>query len=157
MPTTVARGPSHTDEDINRAIRKETQARLSYFAKHPEKIDERLEELDREWDIERALEANASSVALVGLALGLTSDRRWLALPVLVSGFLLQHALQGWCPPLPLLRRLSFRTAEEIGQERNALKALRGDFDKVKKADNKVQEAARAAGLGCEMHGRTVH
>jgi hypothetical protein len=157
MPTTVARVAQNTDEDINRAIRKETEARLSHFAKHPEKIDDRLEELDREWDIERALEANAASVALAGLALGLTSDRRWLALPVLVSGFLLQHALQGWCPPLPLLRRLAFRTAEEISQERNALKALRGDFDKVKKAHDKVQEAARAAGLGCEMHGRTVH
>ena len=155
MPTTVARVAQNTDEDINRASRKETQARLSYFAKPPEKIDERLEELDREWDIERALEANASSLALVGLALGLTSDRRWLALPVLVSGFLLQHALQGWCPPLPLLRRLGLRTAEEISQERNALKALRGDFDKVKKAGTRVQEAA--AGLGCEMHGRTVH
>jgi hypothetical protein len=157
MPSTVARVQQNTDEDINRAIRKETQARLSLYAKHPEKIDERLEELDQEWDIERALEANASSVALVGLALGLTADRRWLALPVLVSGFLLQHALQGWCPPLPLLRRLGIRTAEEISQERNALKALRGDFDKVKKAGDKVQEAARAAGLGEETHGRTMH
>ncbi|TLG77961.1 DUF2892 domain-containing protein [Methylocystis sp. B8] len=157
MPTTAARVPQNRDEDINRAIRKEAQARLAHFAKHPEKIDDRLDELDREWDIERALEANASSVALVGLTLGLTADRRWLALPVLVSGFLLQHAIQGWCPPLPLLRRLGFRTAEEIGQERNALKALRGDFDKVKKAGNRVHEAARAAGLGCDTHGRTAH
>lgn len=157
MPSTLARAPRLTDEDISRAIRTKTQARLSYLSKHPDKIDERLEELDREWDIERALEANASSVALVGLALGLTSDRRWLGLPVLVSGFLLQHALQGWCPPLPLLRGLGFRTAEEIGQERNALKALRGDFDKVKKANNKVREAARAAGMGYEIHGRMVH
>ncbi len=75
----------------------------------------------------------------------------------LLRGSGIHDALQGWCPPLPLLRRLGLRTAEEISQERNALKALRGDFDKVKKAGNRVQEAARAAGLGCEMHGRTVH
>jgi hypothetical protein len=34
------------------------------------------------------------------------------------SGFLLQHALQGWCPPVPLLRQLGFRTSYEIEEER---------------------------------------
>lgn len=46
----------------------------------------------------------------------------------MVGGFLLQHALQGWCPPVPVLRRLGFRTQTEIDEERYALKALRGDF-----------------------------
>ncbi len=55
-------------------------------------------------------------------------DKRFFALPAVVAGFLLQHALQGWCPPLPLFRRLGVRTAAEIDQERYALKALRGDF-----------------------------
>ena len=136
MPSTVARVQQNTDEDINRAIRKETQARLALYAKHPEKIDE--PKMD---PTEPVIDA----------------PRRGRGLRVLVSGFLLQQALQGWCPPLPLLRRLGFRTAEEISQERNALKALRGDFDKVKKAGDKVQEAARAAGLGEETHGRTMH
>ena len=45
-----------------------------------------------------------------------------------MSLFLLQHALQGWCPPLPLLRRLGVRTQAEIERERYALKAIRGDF-----------------------------
>ena len=62
------------------------------------------------------------------LALGVFVDRRLLVLPALVAGFLLQHALQGWCPPVPLFRHLGFRTASEIDQERTALKALRGDF-----------------------------
>jgi len=48
-----------------------------------------------------------------------------------VTAFLLQHAVQGWCPPLPVLRRLGFRTAREIEVERNALKALRGDFGHI--------------------------
>jgi hypothetical protein len=42
-----------------------------------------------------------------------------------------QHALQGWCLPVPLLRRLGVRTQREIERERFALKALRGDFDSV--------------------------
>jgi hypothetical protein len=44
---------------------------------------------------------------------------------------LLLHAVQGWCPPVPLFRRLGFRTSAEIHQERYALKALRGDFSNL--------------------------
>ena len=62
------------------------------------------------------------------MARAASGDRRWLVLPGIVAAFLFQHAVQGWCPPLPLLRRLGFRTATEIGQERYALKALRGDL-----------------------------
>ena len=87
-----------------------------------------MEELAREWDIERAIEANASILAFAGVAVG-TLDRRWLVFPSFVTGFLFQHAIQGWCPPVPVLRRLGFRTADEINQERYALKVLRGDFE----------------------------
>ena len=38
-----------------------------------------------------------------------------------MSGFLFQHVLQGWCPPLPLFCRLGFRTQPEIELERHAL------------------------------------
>ncbi len=51
--------------------------------------------------------------------------------PAAVAGFLFQHAVQGWCPPVPLFRRLGFRTAREIDHERYALKALRGDFRRL--------------------------
>ena len=69
-----------------------------------------------------------ASVALAGVALGARRDRRWFALPAVAAGFMLQHALQGWCPPLPLFRRLGFRTQGEIARERYALKGMRGDF-----------------------------
>lgn len=50
------------------------------------------------------------TLALCGVLLGVTADRRFLALPALVTAFLLQHAVQGWSPPLPVLRRLGIRT-----------------------------------------------
>lgn len=131
MESTRDRVPKHTSPDINRRISREIEERLAYFQSHPEDIDNRLKELDEEWDIERTIEANASTLALSGLLLGLTTNRKWLGLPVVVTGFLLQHAIQGWCPPVPILRRLGFRTADEINQERYALKALRGDFDRA--------------------------
>jgi len=45
----------------------------------------------------------------------------WGALFWVQVGFLAFHALRGWCPPLPLFRRLGFRSADEIGVEREVL------------------------------------
>ena len=74
------------------------------FADAPAGIQPRLKELDAEWDIERAIEANASVIAFTGVALGYFVHPYWLALPALVTAFLFQHAVQGWCPPVPILR-----------------------------------------------------
>ena len=115
-----------TDPEINRRIDAATAERVRHFRAHPDDIPARLAELDREWDIERAVQANAASLSLAGLALGAFVDRRFLALPALVAGFLLQHAIQGWCPPVPVLRRLGFRTMQEIDRERIELRGLRG-------------------------------
>jgi hypothetical protein len=62
-------------------------------------------------------------------------DRRLLLLPLAVCEFLAQHALQGWCPPLPVFRRAGVRTQREIERERYALKAMRGDFDRIPAAE----------------------
>lgn len=148
LASTTERVPAQTSDRINRRVREEIEARVAYFAEHVEEIPARLDELDREWDIERTLEANASSLAFTGVVLGATVDRRWLALPVLVTGFLFQHAVQGWCPPLPILRRLGFRTAKEIDQERYALKALRGDFDAIANAEERLAAVLKAVGFG---------
>ena len=130
LPTTVDRVPAHTAEEINEQIRRATAANIAQYERAGiAAINRRLKELDEEWDIERTLEANAATASLIGLTLGATVDRRWFLIPAVVGGFLLQHALQGWCPPLPIFRRLGIRTASEIDYERFALKALRGDFE----------------------------
>jgi hypothetical protein len=129
LPSTATRVSSHTADSVNRKIRQQTEERVQRFAHaSDEAIRRRLDELDHEWDIERCLETMAPSLTLTGLLLGLGVDRRWFALPLLVQAFFLQHALQGWCPPIEVLRRLGVRTMEEINEERMALKALRGDF-----------------------------
>ena len=119
------RVPRHTSPSDQRAIAQTRASSIRYFAAHPHEIERRLEELDKEWDIERAIEMNASALAFTGVAAGILHDKRWLILPALVTGFLFQHAVQGWCPPVPVLRKLGFRTVYEIEQERYALKALR--------------------------------
>jgi len=115
------------------ATRSRIQARTlhdiaRFFGADDETLTDRIRELEREWDIERTIEAQAGSVSLLGLVLGVTVDRRFLALPFAVAGFLLLHALGGLYPPLPVMRRLGIRTSAEIHQEILALRILRGDF-----------------------------
>jgi len=145
MPTTKSRVQENTSEQINKQIQQDMDARVRFCETHPEQIPRRLRALEEEWDIERAIEANASALAFIGVMLGFTRDRRWLVLPALVSGFLFQHAVQGWCPPVPILRRLGFRTSYEIEQERQALKAIRGAFEGIAQRLEKAQAALEAA------------
>jgi hypothetical protein len=116
--------------EANRLIDRETEGRVQRAAREGvEGINERLAELDREWDIERVLQANAATLSLVGVTLAATHSKKWAVLPGVVFSFFLQHAVQGWCPPIPLFRRLGIRTRQEIERERFVLKVLRGDFD----------------------------
>jgi hypothetical protein len=115
---------ANTATEVNRAIKEERNAKLAYYRDHPTEVPDRLKDLSREWDIERALGALSACMSLFGLSMGLAGGRRWLYLPAAVQTFYLQHQLQGWCPPLPILRRLGFRTAAEIERERCDLKEL---------------------------------
>lgn len=145
LPATTHRVPLQTAPEINARIRRQTDASIGYFAAHPDEIEERLRELDREWDIERILETGSSVLSLAGLTLSLLSGRRrWLLLPLAVQSFFLQHALQGWCPPLPAFRALGVRTQTEIERERHALERLRRDFanEKRREAEQQRQPAA---------------
>ena len=133
---------ANTSPNINELIDERTIEHLcNYVGLSNEMITSRIEELDREWDIDRWLETNTSSLALGGLLLGLTVNRKWLVVPTLVLPLLLLHATQGWSPPVPLLRRLRVRTRSEIDAEKYALKILRGDFDGI---PNILDETLRA-------------
>ena len=113
-----------TSSRLNREIDRQTDRNIRrYIGANRETIIDRMHELDREWDIERVLEVRASALALTGLVLGLTVNKRWFAVPGIILAFLLQHGLQGWCPPIPILRRLGVRTRGEIDREKYALKA----------------------------------
>ena len=113
---------SHTRREVQQRIDERTDQNILFFREQStDTIRERLRALDREWDVERVLEANASALALTGVALGAVVSRRWLWVPATVLGFLLLHATQGWCPPLPVLRAKGVRTRGEIERERIAL------------------------------------
>lgn len=133
---TTRRVWDHTKSKYNENIKYFTIHNISKAVEfyNQSELNERLRQLDHEWDIERILEANASSFMLISLGLGLIKSRKLLVLPVIIAVFLLQHSIQGWCPPLVLLRRLKKRTQTEIDQEKFALKLHRGDFKDIKRS-----------------------
>lgn len=127
---TYDRVRENTSSEVNARIDRETDENIRNYAnKSHEEIEARLRELDREWDMERLLEMNASALAATGVGLAVaTGNKKWLAIPGVVLPFLFMHAVQGWCPPVPVFRRFGVRTRKEIDREKYELKALRGDF-----------------------------
>lgn len=124
--STADRVTRHTTFSAAERIQEKTEENIRYYRRHHDEIPMRLQELDREWDIERTLETGSASLTLLGLALGTTVNRKWYLLSFGVQAFFLQHAIQGWCPPLPMLRALGVRTTQEIEAERSVLTAILG-------------------------------
>jgi hypothetical protein len=139
----------HSPEKFNERIDRATQRRvLRAGGESKPALSRRLEELDQEWDMERVLETNASALALGGVLLGLLVNKKFFLIPCFVLPFLLQHAIQGWCPPVPMFRSRGLRTRKEIDTEKFAVKALRGDFNGVESnpdPNHRARAAWRAA------------
>ena len=127
------RGTStETAAEAEARIERTMRTRLAYYQQHRDEIDWRLAELDEELPLERALQGNVSGVALAATVLGVLRSRWFFALPVMGYGLLMQNAARGGGGPAwTFLRRRGYRTLREIEIERNALRALRGDFDDV--------------------------
>lgn len=130
LPPTTKRVALNTCNKVNQEIRNKTICCIDNNKSGDEAaLSDIIEKLNREWDTERALETNAASVVLLSSIIGYSMKKCcWFLLTGAVGICLLQHALQGWCPPLPIIRKMGVRTAEEINQEKTVFKWLRGDF-----------------------------
>lgn len=125
LPATTQRVKINTPAHVNRKIWDKTINTIQQYAEADEKaINRRIKELDQEWDTERVLEANFAVMGICSTLLGLLHDKKWFILTGFASAFLLQHSLQGWCPPLACIRRLGIRTASEISREKTLLKFI---------------------------------
>ena len=138
----------NTPPEVNNRIDEAMMKRLwEYARKSREEITARIAELDREWDLERVLETGAATLSLGGVALGLVRSRLWLLIPAAVLAALLQHSLTRRSTPVQLIRSLGIRTRREIDAEKYALRALRGDFDKLQAVSEETHRAIEALRL----------
>lgn len=121
LATTTTR--SRGNSDTHREFERQAEDRLEWYASRPHLIERRRRELDEAWDIERAIEANAATLALTETVLSLTHDQRWGFPPLVVTGFLLQHATRGWCP----IRR--FRSFHDVPEKSAPGRRAKKAFD----------------------------
>lgn len=122
----------HTAPHVNQRIDLLTRATIDATVTGGRSaIEQRLGELDVEWDVDRALMVNFAVAGGLTFSLGMTRFSRSPSLGPRRKGFLyffgaqlaflLLHGVAGWCPPAPVFRRLGFRTKGEIEAERHAL------------------------------------
>jgi hypothetical protein len=134
-PTTGDPIRAHTRATSNARIDRATFDRLDEALQSSETIRTRLRELDTEWTIDRALMLNFAIVGSLSGALALhgviTKGRisGWAAVLGAQLAFLAHHAIRRWCPPMPVLRRLGFRSDREICAERVALQRRLFDLE----------------------------
>ena len=124
----------NTSPEVLRRIDEQIERNIQFYsAQSKDVISRRIHELQEEWSIERWLELNVATIGLSTVILALTNNRKWALVTCGALGMFLMHALQGFDPPLPLLRSLAADPAPsgEIDREMYALKALRGDFASI--------------------------
>lgn len=94
----------------------------------PNAINDRIEQLKREWTVGRMTKAVAASLVLVGSALALWVHVWFAALAALGGILLLQYLLtpKSWLGDL--MQIMGYRRKDEVEQERVALRVIRGDF-----------------------------
>lgn len=130
LPPTSKRVRRNTNPTVNHEINNQIRSRLEgYTGASKAELTDKISELDEEWDTERTLETSFASLVMISTVLGSSVNKKWFNLGGVAAGFMLLHALEGWCPPLPLIRKLGIRTAEEINEEKTNLKILRGDYN----------------------------
>lgn len=111
----------HTAESVNERIDlKSDRIARGVVAQGPEAIQQRLTELDKEWDIDRVLMLIFSILVFAQLVAA-TRNKKWLWGPLIQTPFMFMHATLGWCPPSLWFRPMGFRTRREIQAERDVL------------------------------------
>lgn len=121
----------------------ETYRQLKLAANNPHRIHQRLHELEGAWDVERLLQLNAAALAITGIVLSFTGNKKWLMLPLAATALLAQQAILGWSPAAPILKMLGLPNHSEINREKLGMKLLRGDMGAKMQDGDQVWEVVK--------------
>lgn len=116
-------------DKYSRDIQSESEKRAWRIARNgPHAVDQRLWELDQEWDVESLLKLQAGAFSVKFVLFGSLISKKYYWGVALVGASMLQQSIWGWSPPYALYRKLGKRTTCEIEEERCALETLRRRF-----------------------------
>jgi len=124
----TAKGKVQDAEQEEKTVGDEKTPLHEYAHKGKKVISERLDELNKEWDVERTLLLNAAIISVTGALLGAFVNKKWFVLSAVAGFVMAEEAITGWSPPSAIMKKLGKRTREEIQRERTGLKTFKGDF-----------------------------
>ncbi|MBM7118229.1 DUF2892 domain-containing protein [Archangium primigenium] len=137
---------THSPDGMNRRIDAHVERCVRDLAERGDRraISDYLDRLERAWDLNRVVTVAASAVSLVGVALAPRNRPGWAVVGGVAAGLLLQQGLFGFGPLATLARAFGARTRREIDLEKFALKALRGDFERIPREGGPLARANAA-------------
>ena len=112
----IREGVAYSTEKLAQANYLKTTHRLQKIGFDPHQVEARLQKVESEWSVDRALLAHAGLVCIGGITLGKTVHKKYLLMPAAVGVFLMQYAFTGWSPPFQIFRTFGFRTLREVKQ-----------------------------------------
>ena len=121
-------------DEAARANREKIAQNVSFYKANPRGIETRLEALDEEWSVDKVLQIFTGGASVAAFWFSLTKSRLFNIVPAILGGGAIAYGITGKSPAADLVRRLGFRTRDEIEGERMALLAVRGDFSGVEVA-----------------------
>src|SRR5690606_11587201 len=124
----------HTPSVVNHQLDAEAEHRLAEFLEggnNPAACHARITRLDQEWEMERVLALGVGVASIAAMLASKGLGRTLWSIPAIGGAVLVQQTLTGGSLLAPLLRRMGFRSRQEIEIEKYALKSLRGDFRRI--------------------------
>lgn len=128
LQSTTERVENNTSRAHREALDQQLRENIAkYIYADRRQIDDRIAELDQEWDLERVIEVEAPLMIGLGAALGLLHSPKWFGLSAFAAANVILHSTQGWYPLLPIFQSMGIRSQNDIEVERSALRVLRKD------------------------------
>src|SRR5215831_6761028 len=113
-PSEADRVRRYTPREILDEIDGQIERNIAFYSTQSDHaIEQRIEELKREWTVTLCLQANAAGIGFLGAVFGLFGKRACAIVTACTFGCLLNHGLRGWDPMIPALRRIGIRTRGE--------------------------------------------
>jgi len=130
---------------LEQSLNRRTEHNIHvYSVQSGQDISFHIGELQREWSLERSVEAGAAGLAMLGLILGAFASPAFLIIPIIIVGFALAHSVWRYRPDFTRLPKQGLRTQREIDAEIFAMRFMRGELSYLPSSTDRALIADRA-------------